>query len=56
MRSADGDSTISSALVDLRQVPLAEMLTQATLDEMLQRVLPRSASALVLVAAFSSAI
>ncbi len=58
MRSTDEASTVSSALLDLREVPLEEMpaLRLTTLDNVLQRVLPASPTAPVPVAAFSSSI
>ena len=43
-------------MLDLRQVPLPEMLMPVTLDKALQRVIPDTATASVPVAAFSSAI
>ena len=48
----------SSVLVDLRQIPLAEMpaLGDVTLSDALGRVLPESAVGQVPVAAFQSAI
>lgn len=51
-------TTVPSKLVDLRDVPLAEMptLSTVTLDEALGRVIPDSQVAPVPVAAFSSAI
>jgi FXSXX-COOH protein len=58
MRSVDEAPTVSSALIDLRQVPLTEMPTLPTVsfDQALQRVLPGSPVAPVPVAAFGSAI
>jgi FXSXX-COOH protein len=58
MRSTTEASTVSSALLDLRQVPLAEMPTLGTVtDKALARVLPDDLSvARVRVAAFNSAI
>jgi FXSXX-COOH protein len=58
MRPTDEVSAVSSALQDLRGVPLAEMptLKPATLDQALQRILPGSSMAPVPVAAFNSAI
>lgn len=58
MRSTDGASTVSSALLDLRALPLADMLTltPVALDEALARVLPNPLAAPVPVAAFNSAI
>jgi FXSXX-COOH protein len=57
MRSIDEAPAVSSALQDLRGVPLAELpgLSSAALDQALQRVLPGSSAAVpVPVAAFSS--
>jgi FXSXX-COOH protein len=58
MRSTDEASAVSSALQDLRDVPLADMpaLEASALDQALQRVLPGSSMAPVPVAAFNSAI
>jgi hypothetical protein len=56
MRSTDEASRVASAVLDLRQVPLAEMLTPVTLDKALQCVIPDALTAPVPVAAFSSAI
>jgi FXSXX-COOH protein len=58
MRSTDEAPRVTSALLDLRQVPLAEMPTlgMVTLDRALARVLPDSPVDPVPVAAFQSAI
>jgi hypothetical protein len=56
MGSIDEGSRVASAVLDLRQVPLAEMLTPVTLDKALQRVIPDTHTTPVPVAAFSSAI
>ncbi len=56
MRSTDEASRVASAVLDLRQVRLAEVLTPVTLDKALQRVIPDNLTAQVPVAAFSSAI
>jgi FXSXX-COOH protein len=56
MRTTDEASTVTSAVLDLRQVRLTEMLTKGTLDKALQRVIPDVLTAPVPVAAFSSAI
>lgn len=56
MRSTDEASRVASAVLDLRQVPLSEMLTPVTLGQALQRVVPDTLTAPVPVAAFSSAI
>ena len=58
MRSFDGDSGVSSAVVDVRDLSLAELLSQGTdtLDQAVARVLPDSSTALLSVAAFNSAI
>jgi FXSXX-COOH protein len=58
MRSTDEASPVSSALLDLREVPLAEMpaLKSLTRDNALQRVLPQAPMAPLTVAAFGSAI
>jgi hypothetical protein len=55
MRSTEA-STVSSALLDLRQTPLGDLLASATLDKALQRVIPDTVTAPVRVAVFSSAI
>ncbi len=49
---------LSSSLVDLHEIPLAEMpaLSSRVLDEAIKRVLPNSSVAPVPVAAFQSAI
>jgi FXSXX-COOH protein len=58
MRSTDAVSLVSSTLVDLRDVPLAQVptLSLVALEEALVRVLPESPVAPVPVAAFQSAI
>jgi hypothetical protein len=58
MSSNDEAPRIASALIDFRQVPLAEMLTLTpiTLDKALQRVMPDTLTAPLPVAAFGSAI
>jgi FXSXX-COOH protein len=58
MRSTDAVSLVSSTLVDLRDVPLAQVptLSPVALEEALVRVLPESPVAPVPVAAFQSAI
>jgi FXSXX-COOH protein len=54
----DGTSRVSSAVVDVRDLSLAEMLCVKTemLDQMVARVLPNSPVAPVAVAAFNSAL
>ena len=58
MRSTDEASRVVSALLDLRNVPLAEIsvLNTTRYDQALARVLPDSPAARVAVAAFTSAI
>jgi hypothetical protein len=59
MRSVDeAPGVISSALLDLRRIPLTEVptLAPASRDQALQRVLPGSPVPPVPVAAFGSAI
>jgi hypothetical protein len=56
MKSIAETAPVTSALPDLRQVPLAEVLTPTTLDKALQRVIAGAVTAPVPVAAFSSAI
>lgn len=50
--------TVSSSLVDLRDMPLAEMpaLSAEIVDEAIKRILPETPTAPVPVAAFQSAI
>ena len=56
MRSTEEASGVASAVLDLRQMPLADMLAPVTLDKALQRVIPGTLTSPVPVAAFSSAI
>jgi hypothetical protein len=56
MRCIDETSKIVSAVLDLREVPLTDMLTAVTLDKALQRMIPNSPTTRVSVAAFNSAI
>jgi FXSXX-COOH protein len=58
MGSTTEAPAVSSLLVDVRDVPLAEIpaLSARTIDEALVRVLPESPVASVPVAAFNSAI
>lgn len=58
MRSSDGVSGVSSAVVDVRDLSLADMLVLSTntLGQTVARVLPDSPVARVAVAAFNSAI
>jgi FXSXX-COOH protein len=58
MRSTDEASRVASALLDLRKVPLTQILIPGTAgaDQALARVLQDSAVATVPVAAFNSAI
>jgi FXSXX-COOH protein len=54
----DGTSRVSSAVVDVRDLSLTEMLTlkMETIDQVVARVLPDSPVAPVAVAAFNSAL
>jgi FXSXX-COOH protein len=54
----DGTSRVSSAVIDVRDLSLAEMLIlrAETLDQAVARVLPDSPVAPVAVAAFNSAL
>jgi FXSXX-COOH protein len=54
----DGTSRVSSTIVDVRDLSLAEMLVlkAETLDQVVARVLPDSPVAPVAVAAFNSAL
>lgn len=56
MRSTDEGAAVSSSLLNLDQVPLEQILAlaPATLDEMVQRGLPRSPAAPAPSTAFSS--
>jgi FXSXX-COOH protein len=58
MKSTDDATAVTSTLLDVREVPLAELPTlgKASLDSALQRILPESSATAVPVAAFSSAI
>jgi FXSXX-COOH protein len=53
----DGTSRVSSAVVDVRDLSLADMLLKMeTIDQVVARVLPDSPVAPVAVAAFNSAL
>ncbi len=58
MRSTDEASGVSSTVVDVRDLSLADMLvlSASTLDQAVARALPDSPVARVAVAAFNSAI
>lgn len=56
MRSTDETSGVSSAVADVRDLSLADILNTRTLDQAVARVLPDSPVARVAVAAFNSAI
>jgi hypothetical protein len=56
MLSTEEASGVASAVLDLRQIPLADMLAPVTVDKALQRIIPGTFTASVPVSAFSSAI
>ncbi len=58
MRSSDEGSAVSSSVLDLGEVPLEQVpaLAPVTLEPMLQRFLPGSASVSVPTVPFSSSI
>jgi FXSXX-COOH protein len=56
MRSTDEASGVSSAVVDVRELSLADILNTSSLDQAVARVLPDAPVARVAVAAFNSAI
>ncbi len=55
MSSTDEVSRVLPEILDIRQVPLAEVLSPVTLDQALQCVIPDTRNAPVPTAAFNSA-
>lgn len=56
MRSSDEASGVSSAVADVRDLSLADILNTSTPDRVVARILPDSRVTRVAVAAFNSAI